>query len=187
MILSWLGVSIALALWELAPRLGVVRSQSLPPFSRVAREAVDVLGRPEFVDALGATAWRCFAGLALAVAVGVPLGLVMGRSRLVHALVDPLLVAAYPVPKAALILLFVLWWGAGEASRIAIVVVGCLIPLVIAAYHGARAAPPVLVWSARGLGVRGWRVIGPRRCRRCCPACGSRSRWRSSPRSRRSC
>ena len=166
MILSWLGVSLALALWELAPRLGVVRSQSLPPFSRVAREAVDVLGRPEFLDALGATAWRCFAGLALAVAVGVPLGLVMGRSRLVHALVDPLLVAAYPVPKAALILLFVLWWGAGEASRIAIVVVGCLIPLVIAAYHGARAAPPVLVWSARGLGVRGWRVIGPRRCRR---------------------
>ena len=159
--MSWLGVALALALWELAPRLGWVREQSIPPCSRVAREAVEVLGRPEFLDALGATAWRCFAGLTLAFAIGVPLGLLMGRSRLLHALVDPLLVAAYPVPKAALILLFVLWWGAADASRIAIVVAGCLIPLSIASYHGARAAPPVLVWSARGLGARAWRVILP--------------------------
>ena len=63
----------------------------------------------------------------------------MGRSPALHALVDPLLVAGYPVPKAALILLFVLWWGAGDASRIAIVVVGCLIPIVISSYHGAAA------------------------------------------------
>jgi ABC-type nitrate/sulfonate/bicarbonate transport system permease component len=156
-----IGIVLALALWELAPRLGWVREQSVPPFSRVVAEAVDVLGDPGFLAALGATAWRCLAGLALAVAIGVPLGLAMGRSRALHALVDPLLVAAYPVPKAALILLFVLWWGAGDAARIAIVVIGCLIPLVIAAYHGARAVPPVLLWSARGLSARTWRVVLP--------------------------
>jgi ABC-type nitrate/sulfonate/bicarbonate transport system permease component len=156
-----IGIVVALALWELAPRLGWVREQSVPPFSRVVDEAVDVLGDPGFLSALGATAWRSSAGFALAVAIGVPLGLAMGRSRSLHALVDPLLVAAYPVPKAALILLFVLWWGAGDESRIAIVVIGCLIPLVIAAYHGASAVPPVLLWSARGLNARTWRVILP--------------------------
>jgi NitT/TauT family transport system permease protein len=159
------GVVAALGLWELAPRAGWVREESVPPFSDVAAEVVDVLGRPEFLENLGASAQRWAIGLGLAVLIGVPLGLAMGRSRALHALIDPLLVAGYPVPKAALILLFVLWWGAGDTSRIAVVVVGSLIPIVISAYHGAHAVAPALVWSARGLGTgraRLWhRVILP--------------------------
>ena len=77
----------------------------------------------------------------------------MGRWRPLYRLVDPLLVVAYPVPKAALILLFVLWWGAGNASRVIIIIVGCLIPIVISSYHGAHAIEPRLLWSARGLGT----------------------------------
>jgi ABC-type nitrate/sulfonate/bicarbonate transport system permease component len=157
-----LTVAIVLGLWELAPRAGWVREQSVPPFSDVAGEAVSVLGEPGFLDALGSSAGRWAAGFGLAIAIGVPLGTLMGRSRTLHALVDPLLVAGYPVPKAALILLFTLWWGAGEASRIAIVVVGCVIPIVISSYHGANAVPPILLWSARGLGtgrVRLWRRV----------------------------
>jgi ABC-type nitrate/sulfonate/bicarbonate transport system permease component len=163
--LAALSVAVVLGLWELAPRVGWVREQSVPPFSEVAGEAMDVLAAPGFLDALGASAGRWAAGLGLAIAVGVPLGTLMGRSRTLHALVDPLLVAGYPVPKAALILLFTLWWGAGETSRIAIVVVGCLIPIVISSYHGANAVPGALLWSARGLGTGRaplwWRVILP--------------------------
>jgi NitT/TauT family transport system permease protein len=157
-----LTVAVVLGLWELAPGVGWVREQSVPPFSDVAGEAVSVLGEPGFLDALGASAGRWAAGFGLAIAVGVPLGTLMGRSRTLHALVDPVLVAGYPVPKAALILLFTLWWGAGEASRIAIVVVGCLIPIVISSYHGANAVPEALLWSARGLGtgrLRLWRRV----------------------------
>jgi NitT/TauT family transport system permease protein len=151
--LGALTVALVLGLWELAPRMDWVRPESVPPFSDVAGEVVSVLGRPEFLDGLGASAARWAIGLALAILVGVPLGTLMGRSRALHALVDPLLVAGYPVPKAALILVFVLWWGAGDASRIGIVVVGCLIPIVISAYHGAHAVAPALLWSARGLGT----------------------------------
>ena len=68
-------------------------------------------------------------------------------------MLDPLVVAGYPVPKAALILVFVLWWGAGDVSRIAIVLVGCSIGIVIASYHGSHGVGPVLLWSARGLGA----------------------------------
>jgi NitT/TauT family transport system permease protein len=146
-------VAALLGLWELAPRVGLVRRQSVPPFSDVAAEVVAVLGRPDFLDQLAASAGRWAIGLALAIAIGVPLGTLMGRSRPLYALFDPLLVAAYPVPKAALILLFVLWWGAGDGSRIAIVVVGCLIPIVISSYHGANAVAPGLLWSARALGT----------------------------------
>jgi NitT/TauT family transport system permease protein len=164
-LLPALTVALALGLWELAPRAGWVRSGSVPPASDVAAEIVDVLGRPGFLDGLGASAARWAAGFALAVAVGVPLGVAMGRSRALHTLVDPLLVVGYPVPKAALILLFVLWWGAGDAPRVAIVAVGCLIPIVISAYHGASAVSPALLWSARALGTGRvrvlWRVVAP--------------------------
>lgn len=165
MIAGALAIALLLGLWELAPRAGLVRAESLPPFSDVAGEAVSVLGRPEFAEGLGGSAARWAAGLALALAIGVPLGTLMGRSRAVAGLLDPLLADAYPVPKAALILLFVLWWGAGDASRVAVVVAGSLIPIVVSAYHGARAVAPALLWSARELGTRGlalWpRVIVP--------------------------
>jgi ABC-type nitrate/sulfonate/bicarbonate transport system permease component len=147
-------IAIALGLWELAPRAGWVRPQSVPPLHDVVGEAVRVIGRPGFLDDLGASAGRWAIGFALAIAIGVPLGIAMGRWRPLYVLVDPLLVAGYPVPKAALILLFALWWGAGNTSRIAIIVAGSLIPIVISAYHGASAVPDALVWSARGLGCR---------------------------------
>lgn len=155
-------VAALLGLWELAPRAGWVRAQSVPPFSDVAGEVANVVTGPGFIGDLGASAGRWAVGLALAVVIGVALGTAMGRSRVLHALVDPLLVVGYPVPKAALILLFVLWWGAGDVSRIAVIVTGSLIPIVISAYHGAAGVPPALLWSARGLGARrSWRVVLP--------------------------
>jgi ABC-type nitrate/sulfonate/bicarbonate transport system permease component len=164
-LLPAVSVAVVLGLWELAPRAGWVRPQSLPPFSEVLGEAVAVLGRDGFLNDLGASAGRWAAGLGLAIAIGVPLGTLMGRWRPLYALVDPLLVVGYPVPKAALILLFVLWWGAGDAARIAIVVIGSLIPIVISSYHGANAVPRGLLWSARALGTSRlalwWRVIVP--------------------------
>jgi len=160
-----LSVATLLGLWELAPRIGLVRPTSVPPFSDVIAEVVTVLGRPEFLDNLGSSAQRWAAGFALAILIGVPLGTLMGRWRPLYNLVDPLLVVGYPVPKAALILIFVLWWGAGNVSRIGIIIVGCLIPIVISSYHGAHGIEPRLLWSARGLGtgrVGSWfRVILP--------------------------
>jgi ABC-type nitrate/sulfonate/bicarbonate transport system permease component len=164
-LLPALSVAVVLGLWELAPRAGWVRPQSLPPLSDVVGGIVDVLGHDGFLEDLAASAERWAIGFGLAILIGVPLGTLMGRWRLLHALVDPLLVVGYPVPKAALILLFVLWWGAGNTARIAIIVIGSLIPIVMASYHGANDVPRGLLWSARALGtarVRLWsRVILP--------------------------
>jgi NitT/TauT family transport system permease protein len=164
-LLPVVSVAALLGLWELAPRIGLIRRTSVPPFSDVVSEVVDVLGRPEFLDNLGASGQRWAAGFALAILIGIPLGTLMGRWRPLYNLVDPLLVVGYPVPKAALILIFVLWWGAGNVSRIGIIIVGCLIPIVISSYHGANGIEPRLLWSARGLGtgrIGSWfRIILP--------------------------
>src|SRR3954467_10478352 len=159
--MSALAVALLLGVWELAPRVGWVREQSVPPFSDVAREAASLLGRPEFLSDLASSGARWAAGFALAVLIGVPLGAWMGRSRRVRRIVDPLLALGYPVPKAALILLFVLWFGAGNVARVGIVVTGCLITIVISAMHGAAGAAPELLWGARGRGRGG--VVGGRR------------------------
>jgi NitT/TauT family transport system permease protein len=158
-------VAVLLGLWELAPRAGWIRPTSLPPFTDVIGEVVEVLGSQGFLTNLGSSAERWAVGFALAILIGVPLGTLMGRWRPLYTLVDPLLVVGYPVPKAALILIFVLWWGAGNVSRVAIIIVGCLIPIVISSYHGAHGIEPRLLWSARGLGtgrIKIWfRVILP--------------------------
>jgi NitT/TauT family transport system permease protein len=154
-----LAVVAVLALWELAPRVGLVREESIPPFSTVMGAVGTTLGDPDFWSNLAASAGRWALGFALAIVIGVSAGVLMGRSRALFHLVDPLLTVTYPVPKAALILLFVLWWGAGQLSRVAIIVTGCLIPIVISAYHGARGVEPRLVWSARGLGVSRARTL----------------------------
>jgi ABC-type nitrate/sulfonate/bicarbonate transport system permease component len=158
-------VAVLLGLWELAPRAGWIRATSLPPFTDVMGEVFTVVGSQGFLTNLGDSAARWAVGFALAIVIGVPLGTLMGRWRPLYTLVDPLLVVGYPVPKAALILIFVLWWGAGNTSRIAIIIVGCLIPIVISSYHGAHGIEPRLLWSARGLGtgrIKTWfRVILP--------------------------
>lgn len=151
--LPLVGIATLLALWELAPRAGWVRPTSVPPASQVLAEAVVVLAEPAFWSEVLASSGRWAAGFTLAILIGVPLGIAMGRSRAVFYAVDPILTVSYPVPKAALILILVLWFGAGNVSRVGIIVLGCLIPIVISSFHGARGVEPRLLWSARALGT----------------------------------
>ena len=106
-----------------------------------------------FWSEVAASGGRWAVGFALAILIGVTVGIAMGRSRAVYYAVDPILTISYPVPKAALILVLVLWFGAGDVSRVLIIILGCLIPITISSYHGARGIEPRLLWSARALGT----------------------------------
>lgn len=148
------GFAVLLLVWEFAPRLGLVRPTSIPPFSEVAQEAWVVLrGEAGFWGEVASSGRRWAIGFLLAIVMGIPLGVAMGRSRFVHGAIDPLLTITYPVPKAALILILVLFFGAGDVSRITIIVLGCFIPIVTSAYHGAHGVETRLEWGARSLGT----------------------------------
>jgi NitT/TauT family transport system permease protein len=77
----------------------------------------------------------------------------MARSRTIFAFVNPLMVLTYSVPKAALVLIFTLWFGVGLLSSSLVIAIGCGTPLIISAYHGAKGINTHLVWSASALGT----------------------------------
>lgn len=96
---------------------------------------------------------RALGGFALAAAVGILLGIVMGRSRLVAALLDPLFSGTYAVPKLALFPIFIFVFGIGSLSKVALVFLECLYPIVIVTSQGARGVNRVLLWSAQNMGA----------------------------------
>ena len=100
-----------LTLWEMAAQ--VFGIAGLPPAHEALRELPAILTDPEALINILHSVRRMSLGFVLALAFAVPLGLVMGRSRSVAAFCNPLLMMVYPVPKAALMPIIMLWLGIG--------------------------------------------------------------------------
>ena len=72
---------------------------------------------------------------------------------------DEMVEALYPMPKSALIPVTVIWLGFGDGSKILLIFLGCMLPVTIGAFNGARSADRTLVWSARSLGAGRLRML----------------------------
>src|SRR5579863_5868190 len=151
-------VILALA-WEATARLNLIDSQALPPLTHIATAWVDLMRDGEMIDNGAASLYRAAMGLLLAVAVGGGLGILMARWRLLDVFVNPLVELFYPLPKSALIPVTVLWLGFGDGSKILLIFLGCMIPVTIGAYNGARGSDQALVWSARSMGATQLRLL----------------------------
>ncbi len=143
---------LALA-WEAVTRLGLVSPLELPALDRVFTAWWGLLTSGDLVSNGAVSLARGAAGLGLAIAIGVPLGVLMACYKPVRSLFNPLVQALYPMPKSALIPVTVLWLGFGSASKILLIFIGCMLPITISAFNGARSAEQTLLWSARCLGA----------------------------------
>ena len=142
-----------LAAWEIAARSGLWSPLIFPSLAKISAELVLFFTKSEYVMEAWVSLYRAFAGFALAAAAGVTLGMVMGRSRLAAHLLDPLFSGTYAVPKLALFPIFIFVFGIGSLSKVALVFLECLYPIVIVTSQGARGVNPVLLWSARNMGA----------------------------------
>src|SRR4051812_13483285 len=79
--------------------------------------------------------------------------------RPVNIVLSPLVEVFYPMPKSALIPVTVLWLGFGDGSKILLIFLGCMLPVTLGAFNGARGSERVLVWSARSMGASRLRVL----------------------------
>ena len=149
-LLACLGLLLA---WELTARLLAIGG--MPDVVATVRELLSILGDPEGLRGIAAPLRRMALGFGIALALSVPLELFMGRSDLVARLVNPLQMVTYPVPKAALMPIIMLWFGVGDASKLLVIVLGVSLPMIYHAYQGARAVEEKMVWSARAMGLSG--------------------------------
>jgi NitT/TauT family transport system permease protein len=145
--------------WELAVRLGLVSQLALPPLSNVVLAWIEMIRSGELLANGASSLWRAGAGLALAIAVGAALGIAMAWWRPVSAAVGPLVEMFYPMPKSALIPVTVLWLGFGDGSKILLIFLGCMLPVTLGAFNGARGSDQALVWSARSMGASRLRMM----------------------------
>jgi NitT/TauT family transport system permease protein/taurine transport system permease protein len=98
-------------------------------------------------------------GFAVAVATGVPLGLAMGWSRRVEALVNPAFLLIRPIPPLAWIPLAIVWLGLGDAAKVLVIWFAAFVPSVINSYAGVRSIEPYTIEAARMLGVKRWMLV----------------------------
>jgi NitT/TauT family transport system permease protein len=140
-----------LALWEGAARAFAVGG--LPPASDALRELPLILSDGEALLNIAASLRRMLTGFVLALLFALPVGLCMGRSASIAALFNPLLMVIYPVPKAALMPIIMLWLGIGDASKTIVITLGVSLPIIYHSYQGARAVDEKLIWSAAAMGM----------------------------------
>jgi NitT/TauT family transport system permease protein len=146
-------VLVVLAAWEGVSRSGLWNPLLFPPLEKVFREFYLFFTRPEQLMEAWVSLQRGLAGFALAAVAGITLGMMMGRSKWAAALLDPLFSGTYAVPKLALFPIFIFVFGIGSLSKVALVFLECLYPIVIVTSQGARGVSKVLLWSAANMGA----------------------------------
>lgn len=153
------------AVWEIVARSGVVPFFFLPPLSVIAATFLAQLADGLLVQEALLTIVRAASGFAIAVVVGITLGLGMARFKVVHWFFDPIVAVGMSVPTLTLVPAFILWFGIGHASKILLVALSCVWSMTVSTYNGARTVDARLIWSARVMGTAEgmllWKVIIP--------------------------
>jgi NitT/TauT family transport system permease protein len=107
---------------------------------------------------LGVSAAAFAVGLMLAIAAGLPLGVLLGRSSTLNAMLDPFITAFNATPRLVFLPLLLLWFGIGMWSKVAVVFLGALFPLLINTYEGVRNADKLLINVVRSFGASEWDI-----------------------------
>ena len=140
-----------LAVWQAASL--VLHNDSFPTATEAIRAIPSILGDKDSLVNFGASLRRMAIGFGIAVAVSIPLGLFMGRSRAVASFFNPLLMVIYPVPKAALMPIIMLWLGVGDIAKTLVIFLGVSLPVIYHSLEGAKAVEEKMLWSGAAMGL----------------------------------
>ena len=155
----FVSIGFFLIAWETASRLGLVIEFLLPPLSVVlTRIGVDLISGTLLID-IGITLYRTLVAFALAVVIGVTLGILIPRVNSVRWFFDPIVSIALPMPKIALLPIFMLWFGLFDMSKILMVAFSASFQIIIATWSGTQNVERELIWSARSLGASNTQIL----------------------------
>lgn len=150
---SIISVASGIGLWWLISATGMANPTLLPSPSTVIKAFVEMARDGSIFRDIAISVSRALGGFLVATVIGVPLGILIGRSRWAKAIVDPWIEMLRPVPPIAFLPLVVLWFGIGETSKLVVVAYGAMFPILINTVHGVRSIETSLIRAARALGA----------------------------------
>jgi len=154
-----LGLTIVvLALWEAVARFGPWPAWIFPPPSAVAVSLWELVRHGLLFPTIGRSLARLAAGYGISLAVGIPLGLAVGRSRIAEEIFGAPLLGLQALPSICWLPVAILWFGLSEGAILFVVVMGSALSIAIATQSGVRTIHPILLRAARTLGAKGVRL-----------------------------
>ncbi len=154
-----LAALVFLGAWEWSVRGGMVDPLFLSSPSQVAMRLAQVFADGSIYPHLWATGQTALWGFVLSCVVGVPIGVLMGRSVLVRDTLEPFIMAQASVPTVALLPLFIIWLGIGASARIALVFVGAVFGIVVSTEAGVSNIDRRLIETARSFTAPEWAIL----------------------------
>lgn len=154
-------IAFILVVWEMLPRLVPLSAGTrlfLATPSEIVATLWEMFATGTIWAPLAVSATGFGVGLGLAIVVGLPLGVLLGRSRTCDALFDPFITALNATPRLVFLPLLLLWLGLGLWSKVAIVFIGALLPMVINTVEGVRNTDKLLVNVVRSFGAKEWDI-----------------------------
>ena len=157
------GIAI-LSLWWLLAQTGWVPHLFLPTPSEVLLQAQSIwddgYANATLWEHVSASLARILTAAAIAVLLGIPVGLLMGLNRWAKGVLDTPIEFYWPLPPLAYLPLMIIWLGIGEASKITLLTLAMFAPIVLSAQAGVRALPLERVNAALSLGATRWQLFG---------------------------
>jgi ABC-type nitrate/sulfonate/bicarbonate transport system permease component len=153
LLLGAIPIALLIGVWQAINSFGYAPATLLPPpglvFSRLFHQLFD----PTFQFQIATTLFRLFTGFAIAVVLGVSLGIAAATHPAINAFVGPVVRVLAPLPKVALYPAFLLLLGFDHESKITLVVADALFPILLSTYYGASTVEQKLIWSAMAAGT----------------------------------
>jgi NitT/TauT family transport system permease protein len=146
-------IAVFLLVWELAPRFGLINRTFLPPFSEIIVKGVEYALTGKLLPQVLVSVGRAAGGFGLGVVTAVPLGVLLGWYRPLEAYFNPLLQLLRQTNPVSLFPAFILFFGIGYATNIAIIYWVVVWPILLGTITGVRQADPALVKYARSVGL----------------------------------
>ncbi|MGW1023615.1 ABC transporter permease [Streptomyces sp. NPDC002577] len=153
------GPVLLLVLWQILSSTGVLTSDILASPGTIARVGWGLIADGSLPSAMGVSLQRVAAGLLLGTVAGTTLALVSGLFRIGEDLVDASVQMLRTVPFVGLIPLFIIWFGIGEAPKVAIITLGVSFPLYLNVYAGIRGVDSQLIEAGESLGLSRWGLV----------------------------
>ena len=152
-----------LALWAFVTEAGLIKPIFLPsPFDVVARLGdviTDGFAGATLIEHLNASLTRIFGAFFLAAIIGVPLGIAIGCNRVMRGIFDPLIEFYRPLPPLAYLPLVIIWMGTDESSKITLIFLAMLAPIVLSARAGVASVRLEQIQVAYSMGATPWQVV----------------------------